>query len=281
LLSVQFVSSYCLPPQSVRPVGPAGVPQPAGAARQWSPRRPLTVLAYRPVTVYLWSGLAGWGVVDLLDSAGTRAAGPPRVALELLGTWAGVLIAGLLLGWVEDLGTGRRPGLVPPHGPHRVPRPVPRLVPPHGPRPVPRSGPAPGPAPGPALRSRSREGWAVTPHRGALLVAAAVAAVPVLAGCSGATEPAPVTFSVVADYADAGTQDSLPELIAAARAGAINEVSPVMYRLRADGGLDPLDQPPDLVREARGRGARVVPTVRNPVGDVWDGTLVRTQCRVA
>lgn len=98
-----------------------------------------------------------------------------------------------------------------------------------------------------------------------------------LTGCAVPDRtPAPASFAVVAAYADAGFDSGLPSLIAAAKARAINEVSPVMYRLRADAGVDRIDPAEDLVAEAHGRGARVVATTRNLVGETWDGTLVHT-----
>lgn len=96
------------------------------------------------------------------------------------------------------------------------------------------------------------------------------------AACGGEDRPPPTTFAVVGGYVDVGNPRGLAGLIDAARQGAINEVSPVMYQARADGGLTVLTSAPALVREARGRGARVIPTVRNLVGETWDGALVHS-----
>lgn len=94
--------------------------------------------------------------------------------------------------------------------------------------------------------------------------------------CTVADRQAAMSFAVVGGYVDVGNARGLASLIDAARQGAINEVSPVMYQARADGGLRVLATAEPLVREARGRGARVVPTVRNLVDGTWDAALVHT-----
>jgi spore germination protein YaaH len=108
------------------------------------------------------------------------------------------------------------------------------------------------------------------------LLAVSLGAILATAACGGDDRPPATPFAVVGGYVDVANPRGLPGLIDAARQGAINEVSPVMYQARADGGLTVLSSAPALVREARGRGARIIPTVRNLVGETWDGALVHS-----
>jgi len=93
------------------------------------PRRVLTVLNARALTIYLWhvpiivalSRFATWSGLPIFGWVGISW----RLAVVVLA----LTVVVLAIGWVEDVSAGRRPTLIP--GAARRPVPVPRLPSPH------------------------------------------------------------------------------------------------------------------------------------------------------
>ena len=78
-----------------------------------APRRALTVLNARALTIYLWHVPLIIAVVRLAEVTGLPVHGWVGITwrLAVVSVLLGVVV--LAVGWVEDLSAGRRPALVP------------------------------------------------------------------------------------------------------------------------------------------------------------------------
>ncbi|MBU2669783.1 acyltransferase [Actinoplanes bogorensis] len=84
-----------------------------GFAPQVAPRRILTVLNARALTIYLWHVPLIIAVVRLAEATGLPVQGWVGIVWRLAVVTAGLAIVVLAVGWVEDIAAGRRPALIP------------------------------------------------------------------------------------------------------------------------------------------------------------------------
>jgi peptidoglycan/LPS O-acetylase OafA/YrhL len=93
------------------------------------PRRILTVLNARALTIYLWHVPLIVAVARFAEWAGLPIFGWVGISWRLAVVSAFLAIIVLAVGWVEDVSAGRRPALVPGVSPKRVPvSPAPAMV---------------------------------------------------------------------------------------------------------------------------------------------------------
>ncbi|SDM55051.1 hypothetical protein SAMN05660642_02783 [Geodermatophilus siccatus] len=111
--------------------------------------RTLTALLWVDVVIVLTPPALALTPLARFHTATTQGA-----LLQYAASWVLLLAAVVLLGWLEDLGAGRRPRLVP----RRRTAPAPAPVPVPQPRPAPVAEPRPAPVP---------DGWARSGRRGA------------------------------------------------------------------------------------------------------------------
>jgi peptidoglycan/LPS O-acetylase OafA/YrhL len=92
-----------------------------GVAPQVAPRRSLTVLNSRALTIYLWHVPLIIGVVRLAEATGLPVQGWVGITWRLAVVSMLLALVVLAVGWVEDIAAGRRPTFVPGRTPRVVP----------------------------------------------------------------------------------------------------------------------------------------------------------------